>query len=161
MHGRPKGSADYYLPLPVLSSYLILSWASDPKGTMSYKTEGKNFHPSMGRKGLGGDWALGGWGPGAKRGVLGRLAATLQPSVVYDSQKLWVLWLRVVLGLFFWTLREGTWGCPRSLRHGQSPPCCFISSQRLCHNIWTFYLKNFGFYAVGLFRAALGWFWDP
>ena len=49
----------------------------------------------MGRKGLGGDWALGGWGPGAKRGVLGRLAATLQPSVVYD-----ILWLRVVLGLF-------------------------------------------------------------
>ena len=102
MHGRPKGSSDYYLPLPVLSSYLILSWASDPKRTMSYKTEGENFHPSVGRKGfLGGDWALGGWGPGAKRGVLGRLAATLQPSVVYDSQKLWVLWLRVVLGLFF------------------------------------------------------------
>ena len=38
------------------------------------------------------------------------------------------------LGLFwavFGTLRGGTWRCPRSLTHGQPPPCCFISSQRL------------------------------
>ena len=73
---------------------------------MSYKTEGENFHPSVGRKGfLGGDWALGGWGPGAKRGVLGRLAATLQPSIVYFGF--------YGLGLF--------WGCffgPLGKAHG-------------------------------------------
>ena len=59
MHSRPKGIADHYLPQPVLSSYLILSWAADPKGAMSYRTEGENFHPSVGRRGfLRGDGGL-------------------------------------------------------------------------------------------------------
>ena len=48
-------------------SYLILSMAVDPKGTMSYRTEGENFHPLVrDRDFLRGDCGLdGGWGPGA------------------------------------------------------------------------------------------------
>ena len=59
--------------------YLVLSRAADLKGTMSYRTEGENFHESVRGKGFlrgqGGlePWrseALGGWGWGGA-GALG------------------------------------------------------------------------------------------
>ena len=60
MHNRVKGIADFYWLWPVFLSYLILSRAVDPRGTMFYRAEEENFFPSIGSKGyLRGDW---GWG---------------------------------------------------------------------------------------------------
>ena len=42
-------SADHYWPWLVFLSDLISSRAADPKETMSYRIEGENFYPSMGR----------------------------------------------------------------------------------------------------------------
>ena len=67
-----KGTADHLMPLGDWL-YLVLSRAADLKGTMSYRTEGENFHESVRGKGFlrgqGGlePWrseALGGWGWG-------------------------------------------------------------------------------------------------
>ena len=40
MHGRAKGTADYYWPWAVFFKILNLGRAADPKGMMSYITEG-------------------------------------------------------------------------------------------------------------------------
>ena len=44
-----EGIADHYWPWLVFLSDLISSRAADPKETMSYRIEGENFYPSMGR----------------------------------------------------------------------------------------------------------------
>ena len=59
-----KGTADHLMPLGDWL-YLVLSRAADLKGTMSYRTEGENFHESV--RGKGFLRGQGGWNPGALR----------------------------------------------------------------------------------------------
>ena len=84
-------------------------------------------------------------------------SGALIPNLNLLYEKPWVLWLRAVWGCF------GPFLGPLGRHIGvswvdqplpRSPP----PFKTLYYKIWTFYLKNFGFYGLGLFGAVWGCF---
>ena len=82
----------------------------------------------------------------------------LIPNFYLLYEKIWVLWIRAVWGCF--GLFLGPLGRYMGVSWvGQPLPRSRPSFRTLYYKIWNFYLKNFGFYGLGLFWAILGLFW--